>query len=105
MRSLSKRIPFTRTFTDFEFHHLLTSQPPETMDRRWHVVLDGESLDIVRSWTNRCIFRLKVSTERPHQVAEAWSIRQGLAHRSTKTNKQVEQLNQAIEAILEAAAR
>jgi hypothetical protein len=78
------------------------------MDRRWYCVLDDGWLHIVRSWTDLCFFQLKIHTEQPHQIVEAWTLPGGQRHRGadvTRKFEQLNQVNQAIDEILTAEGR
>jgi len=94
------RIAFTRTFTEEEFRRLSQSVRPETMDRRWYGVLDCGWLHIIRSWTDRCIFQLKVRTTAPHHVIKTWMSRDKRRYRNAGTTQEIGRLNQAIDEIL-----
>ena len=103
-----ERIAFTKTFTEDEFHRLYQSIRPETMDQRWYCVLNDGWLYVVRNWTDRCFFQLRIHTEPPHQIVEAWTLWGGERHRGadvTGESEQLNQVNQAIDEILTAEGR
>jgi hypothetical protein len=100
MSNSRERIALTRTFTEDEFLRLSQSLQPETMDRRWYGVLDCGWLHIIRSWTDRCIFQLKVRTTAPHHVIKTWMSRDKRRYRNAGTTQEIGRLNQAIDEIL-----
>lgn len=102
---LRERISFERTLTEREFHALSNAPAPETMDRRWHSVVKGGWLYLIRTWTGFCIFKLKVRTESPHVVVEAWANRDRSQYNRTRPAEETKMLNAAIEAILHETRR
>jgi hypothetical protein len=100
-----QRIAFDRTFNEGEFRRLSQSVRPETMDRRWYANVDDGWLYIVRSWTDRCMLRLKVRTTAPHQVIETLAYRDKRRYRNADTTEEIYRLNQAIDEIVTAEGR
>jgi hypothetical protein len=97
---LRERISFERTLTEHEFHTLSSAPPPETMDRRWHSVVKGGWLYIVRVWSGYAVFRLKVRTDPPHKVIETWASRDRAQYGCPRLDEEIEMLDAAIEAVL-----
>jgi hypothetical protein len=97
---LRERIPFKRTFTEQEFEALSNAPLPETMDRRWHSVVKGEWLHLIRTWTGFCIFKFRVRTESPHDVIETWASRDRGQYNHPRPEEEIKMMNAAIEAIV-----
>ena len=102
---LRERISFKRTLTDYEFEALSNAPVPETMDRRWHSVVKGEWLFLIRSWTSYCVFSIKVRTETPHDVIETWASRDRSQYGAPQPDEEIRMLNAAIEAIVHETRR
>ena len=51
-------IAYERTFTAAEAQRLRAGLWPESMDDKWIVFLGDSALDLWRSWTGYCIYRL-----------------------------------------------
>jgi hypothetical protein len=75
------------------------------MDRRWYGIIERDWLCIVRSWTDRCMFQLKVRTTAPHQVIETWMSSDKRRYRNIDTTEEIYRLNQAIDEIVTAEGR
>jgi hypothetical protein len=96
---LRERISFVRTLTNCEFEALANAPAPETMDRRWHSVVRGGWVYLIRTWTGFCVFKLKVRSESPHDVIETWANRDRSQYGCPRPTEEIEMLNAAIEAI------
>ena len=55
-------IPYRRRFTQAEAQRLRRGFWPQGTDDRWVIEIDGEALQMWRSWTGFCVFRLAVKT-------------------------------------------
>lgn len=97
---LCERILFERTLTDYEFKALSNAPRPETMDRRWHSVLKGEWMHLIRTWTGFYVFKMKVRTESPHDVIETWASRDRGQYNHPRPEEEIKMMNAAIEAIV-----
>jgi len=51
-------VPYRRKFTRAEAERLRAGLWPHGTDDRWVIELDGEALQMWRSWTGMCVFRL-----------------------------------------------
>jgi hypothetical protein len=97
---LRERISFERTLTDHEFGALSNAPAPQTMDRRWHSVLKGDWLYLIRTWTGFCVFKFKIRTESPHDVIETWASRDLGEYNHPRPKEEIRALNAAIEAVV-----
>jgi hypothetical protein len=75
------------------------------MDTRWHAVLIESHLYVIRSWTGRCMFELKISNGSPYSVTEAWANRDKRQFQNRAVTRDIVVLSQAIDAILRAEER
>jgi integrase len=103
MSDQRQRILFERIFTEDELRRLLETPPPETMDTRWHAVLKDGWLCVIRSWTSRIAFKLKISTGLSHHVIEAWAFEDEDQHRTYRDDQMIKNLARAVDAILREA--
>jgi hypothetical protein len=66
-------VPLQRTFTKTEFAKLKKGFVPQSMDDRWFIFFEKDWLYFHRSWTGRCIFKVRLRNHKAgYQVAEAW---------------------------------
>lgn len=57
------RLDYARRFTAAELARLRRGLVPEQMEDKWFVVWHDDALWLHRSWTGRCIFRLRFRGE------------------------------------------
>jgi hypothetical protein len=99
MPKLRAKIPFQRSFTEEQFQCLQLGLIPESMDERWFIFLEGDWLYFTRSWTGYCIFQVRVRTEMPYEVVEAWANRDRGQYRSQGTEEEIALLTMLIDKV------
>lgn len=73
MPANNARLPFTMRFSPGEHARLRRGFIPRGMDDKWFIFFENGWLNIHRSWTGYCIYRLRLEPDGEcYRVAEAW---------------------------------
>jgi hypothetical protein len=71
------RLKLDRSFDPVEWDALLCGVIPEEMEDKWFIYEEGGWLNIYRSWTGFCNYRVRLrKTPNGGEIAEAWVSRQ-----------------------------
>jgi hypothetical protein len=70
-------VDYTADFTPAEFERISRGFIPRDMDDRWFAFLDGDTLNIHRSWTGICIFQIEFERD-----GQKYSVRRATANRA-----------------------
>lgn len=68
MPEMHETFELSRPLTNKETEALRRGYIPETMDDRWFMYMEGDTLFAHRSWTGRCIFKVDFKEDGHHVV-------------------------------------
>lgn len=76
MPSVRVEIPYAAEFSAEEFERLSRGHVPEGMEDKWFVFLDGNCLNLHRSWTGVCVYQVELAASGDkHKVVRALANR------------------------------
>ena len=104
-RSLPNRrveIPYRRRFTQAETDRLRAGLWPKGTDDRWVIEIDGEALQMWRSWTGFCVFRLPVQpTKNGIELGPLFVNDNPAQYRRSTNRHDIKTVNELIRMVLE----
>lgn len=80
----SKVFTLALTLSAEEYQQIQVGHIPEDMDDKWFIYFENGWLNLHRSWTGNCTYRLRFEpTEAGYQVVEAWVNRNPNQYKET----------------------
>ena len=75
------RLPVERTFTGRDYNRLAHGLIPGSMDDKWFIFMENETLFFQRSWTGVCIYQVQLDGQ--HRIEDAWVNRDTEQYKET----------------------
>ena len=78
-------LDYDATFSKAEYERIARGLIPETMDDKWFIFLEGDRLNVHRSWTGHCIYEVEFAAS-----ADTYTVRRARVNRDPEQYRETD---------------